>query len=192
MEGDIYCLTSPSGKKYVGQAVKVLSNGKTWGYKCRWRSHKIDARNGKDYCRLLNNAIRKYGSDAFTIELLHECKIEDLDSLENYYIVTLKTMSPNGYNLISGKSASRQSDETKELRRQSMIGKNKGKVLDKRSRIRSADADLPKYVRHYLDSSGKEGYRISNHPKLKDRSFVSKYVEMQQKLQMALQYLNSE
>lgn len=26
--GEIYCLTSPSNKKYVGQCVKILSNGK--------------------------------------------------------------------------------------------------------------------------------------------------------------------
>ena len=27
--GEIYCLTSPSGKKYIGQCCKYLSSGKT-------------------------------------------------------------------------------------------------------------------------------------------------------------------
>ena len=29
--GEIYCLTSPSGKKYIGQCVKELVSGKKWG-----------------------------------------------------------------------------------------------------------------------------------------------------------------
>ena len=85
----------------------------------------------------------------------------------------------------------RQSDETKELRRQSMIGKNLGKILNKRPRIREEDNSLPKYLRYNIDSSGKEGYRINNHPTLKDKSFVSKYISLEIKLQMALTYLNS-
>jgi hypothetical protein len=120
-----------------------------------------------------------------------ECDIADLDYYENIYIDHFKSMTPTGYNLISGKSESRQSEETKELRRQSMMGKNQGNVLEKRTRIRQEDADLPKYLRHYHDNSGKEGYRICNHPDLKDRSFVSKYSTMSEKLQMAMEYLNS-
>jgi hypothetical protein len=29
--GEIYCVTSPSNKKYVGQCVKILSSNKKWG-----------------------------------------------------------------------------------------------------------------------------------------------------------------
>jgi len=46
-------------------------------------------------------------------------------------------------------------------------------------------------LRHYKDSTGKEGYRISHHPNLKDRTFVGKYLTMEEKLQMAMEYLNS-
>jgi hypothetical protein len=49
--GEIYCLTSPSNKKYVGQCVKLLSSSKKWGYLNRWKEHIRDAKNGKDYCR---------------------------------------------------------------------------------------------------------------------------------------------
>jgi group I intron endonuclease len=189
--GDIYCITSPSNKKYVGQCVKLLSNGKKWGFMNRWKQHIRDATNGKDNCRLLNSAIRKYKPENFTVILIKECEIKDLDYYENLYITQLNSMTPCGYNLTSGKSTSRQSDETKELRRGSMIGKNLGKVLEKRPRQRFEDSNLPKYLRSYKDSSGKEGYRISNHPTLKDRSFVSKYTSMEDKLQMATEYLNS-
>lgn len=189
--GEIYCITSPSKRKYVGQCVKLLSSGKKWGYLKRQKQHIRDSINGKDYCRLLNNAIRKYNPENFTIELIKECEIKDLDYYENLYIEQLNTMTPNGYNLTSGRTTSRQSDETKELRRESMIGKNLGKILDKRPRKRPEDLNLPKYLRYYKDSSGKEGYRISHHPNLKEKSFVSKYTSMEDKLLLAIEYLNS-
>jgi hypothetical protein len=72
-----------------------------------------------------------------------------------------------------------------------MIGKNKGKIYPKRSRKREEDNELPKYVRHYIDNSGKEGYRISNHPMLKPKSFLSKSITMEEKLHLAINYLNN-
>lgn len=188
-KGHIYCITSPSGKNYVGQCVKRLSNGREWGYLKRWESHKRDAHNPKkDYCRLLNKAIRKYGAENFTIKLLKECYIFELDFYENIYIEVKDGMTPLGYNLIEGNS--RQSQETKQRRSKSMMGKNKGKVYSKRDRIRDEDSELPKYVRHYLDKTGKEGYRVSHHPLLKDKGFFGKYESMESKLSKALNYLN--
>lgn len=189
--GQIYCLTSPSGKKYIGQCVKILSNGKNWGYLNRWKQHCTDATNGKDYCRLLNNAIRKYSPKKFILELVIECSIDKLDYYENFYIDKFNTMTPHGYNLTSGKSNSRQSEETKQMRKESMMGKNKGKSFPKRKRKREEDEILPKYLRYYTDSSGKEGYRVNNHPRLVDRSFLSKKYTLEEKLNMALNYLNS-
>ena len=171
-QGEIYCLTSPSGKKYIGQCVQVLSNGKQWGYRNRWKQHVHDAQNGKDYCRLLNNAIRKYGPDTFTINLIKLCNLQDLDFFEKRYIEHFNTMTPHGYNLVSGRSNSRQSQETKNKRRDSMVDKNVGKVLSKRERKRPEDNSLPKYLRYYYDSSGNEGYRVSHHPQLSDKSFL--------------------
>ncbi len=190
-KGQIYCLISPSGKKYIGQCVCFTSSGKKHGYINRWKQHIRDATKGKDFCRLLNNAIRKYNPSLFKIELLEECIINDLDNRENYYITIHNSMVPNGYNLTSGKSLSRQSQETKDLRRESMLGKNKGKIHDKRQRIREEDNILPKYLRSYQDSSGKSGYRINNHPILKNRSFFGKYKSTEEKLNNALEYLNS-
>ncbi len=189
--GDIYCLISPSGKKYVGQCVKYLSNGKKWGYVNRWKDHLREIKYGKNYSRLLNNSIKKYGSNNFKIELLKECLTEELNYYETFYIHELNTLSPNGYNLTTGGSNGRNSEETKELKRNSMIGKNKGKILSKRQRKRPEDETLPKYLRYYIDKNGKEGYRISNHPNLKDKSFLSKKITLENKLELALKYLNS-
>ena len=189
-KGDIYLLISPSGKKYIGQAVCYLSSGKKYGFKKRWNGHKSEAKNHRDYCRLLDNAIRKYGHENFKIELLETVTIEKLDERENYWIKEHNSMTPNGYNLISGKSNSRQSLETRELRRQSMIGKNKGKEYPKMKRKREEDNLLPKYIRSYYDKTGKCGYRISNHPIIKTKSFLSKKLTMQEKLELALNWLD--
>lgn len=187
--GEIYCITSPSGKKYVGQCVKKLSNGKNLGHINRWKDHIRDS-NGRDCCRLLNLSIRKYGPENFKIELLIECKIEELDFFEIQFIETLNTLKPNGYNLTTGGSKSRHSKETCELKRASMLGKNKGKKYPKRPRKREEDNSLPKYIRYYKDLSGKEGYRISNHPVLKDKSFLGKNISLEEKLQKSLEYIN--
>ena len=99
-------------------------------------------------------------------------------------------MTPNGYNLTSGGGVTRYSEETNKLKSISMIGKNLGKRHPKRIRKREVDNQLPKYLRYYKDLTGKEGYRISNHPNLKDKSFLSKYISIEDKLQNALNYLN--
>ena len=186
--GEIYCVTSPSGKKYIGQCVKQLSSGKKWGYINRWKDHVRDAYS-KDYCRLLNCAIRKYGSENFKIEVIKECLIEELNNYEAFYIDSFGSLSPNGYNLMTSGSKNRHSEESNNLKRISMIGKNVGKRHPKRERKREEDNKLPKYVRYYTDINQKEGYRVSNHPILKDRSFVSKHLSLDVKLDLALKYL---
>jgi len=189
--GDIYCITSPSGKKYIGQAKKKLSSGKKWGYLSRWRDHIVDSKT-KNYCRLLNNAIRKYGHENLTVELIHECSVEELNDKEKYYISFYNTLSPNGYNLTSGGSNSKQSEETQMLKSKSMIGKNVGKIFPKRKRKYDEDDYLPKYVRCVRNKEGdKIGYMIQRHPVLKRRSFKNKKMTLEENYELALNYLNS-
>ncbi len=88
---DIYLVTSPSGKKYVGQT-KV-------GYLKRWKLHQH-----KSACKALYSAIAKYGADSFKVELIACCTTqENADLLERLLI---KEHSSNrngyGYNLTAG------------------------------------------------------------------------------------------
>ena len=188
--GEIYCVTSPSGKKYIGQCVKELIGGKKWGYISRWKEHIRDSKT-RNYCRLLNNAINKYQPENFLVELILECNIDQLDDYERHYINLYNTLTPNGYNLTSGGSICRQSEETRQLKKESMIGKNKGKIYPTRVRKNEEDNNLPKYIRHYRDSNEKEGYRISSHPTIKSKSFLSKTKTMEEKLALAIEYLNT-
>lgn len=185
--GDIYLLESPSGKKYIGQTVKHFNSGKKSGYLARWKAHISEAKRNINYSRLLDNAIRKYGSNNFKISLICECNtFEELNEKEKYYITFYNSLSPNGYNLTTGGNVNnKQSIESCLKKSQSLIGKNLGRILEKRERKNPEDNNLPKYVR-----SIKDGYRISNHPSKVDKTFRSKKLTMPEKLKLALNELD--
>lgn len=87
--GFIYCYTSPSGKKYIGQTRTTLK-------------HRAGA-NGKSYqgCSAFNNAIKKYGWENFQVEILEEVPLDVIDETEINYILDYDTINPNfGYNIV--------------------------------------------------------------------------------------------
>jgi group I intron endonuclease len=181
--GDIYLIEFPNDKKYVGQTVKFLKSGKKWGYISRWKAHINEAKRNLNYCRLLDNAIRKYGSNNCNLKLICEClTFDELDEREKFYIKEYNTLTPNGYNLTSGGSNNHiQSIETCQKKSESLKGKNLGRILEKRPRKNPEDNNLPKYVRRIND-----GYRICNHPSKIDRTFRSKKLTMEEKLKLVL------
>ena len=56
----------------------------------------------KKQCTYLNNAIRKYGKDSFTSELIKVCSLDKLDHYEQKYIKKYCSLFPTGYNLTTG------------------------------------------------------------------------------------------
>ena len=51
----------------------------------------------------IHKAIYKYGIDNFSLTILEECEISELDTREAYYIKTLKSQDKNiGYNICDG------------------------------------------------------------------------------------------
>lgn len=104
----IYCITnSVNGKQYVGQTVQEISN--------RWRQHvQCGGR-----CRALESAIKKYGSEAFSIaELCAASSQDELDQLEQLWIEKLVTIAPRGYNLSGGGGGiGKMHDDTKAILR---------------------------------------------------------------------------
>lgn len=93
--GLIYVVTNKgNGKKYVGQTVSSL--------KSRWSGH----RRSDSACRALAASIKKHGKDNFTIEEIANAESRDeLNSLEQFYVETLQTMVPFGYNIKAGGGA---------------------------------------------------------------------------------------
>ena len=97
MRGIIYKYTSPSGKSYIGQTVKSLS-----------QRARIDGKGYKN-CPVFYRAIKKYGFSNFECQILKEIINENpqdlggqLDYWEQYYITFYNTLSPNGYNVRAG------------------------------------------------------------------------------------------
>jgi group I intron endonuclease len=189
--GEIYCITSPSKKKYIGQCVCILSNGKPYGTIGRWKSHITDAhRSSGGTCRRLNYAIRKYTPAAFQIDVLLVTKLEYLDHYEERLIMEYDTINKDkGYNLRLGGNKSRLGSETRLLMSQAQMGEknhNYGKTpsLERRQKISDSLINsverfshngelLPKYVKH-IDWHDRKGYAIVSHPKCKIKYFVSR------------------
>lgn len=103
--GFIYCLTFPSGKKYVGKTEKTIKD--------RVSDHKRPT----NRCRLVRNAYNKYKT--FTVEKILEVDDKDLSYWEKHYIKEFKTLSPNGYNLTEGGEGGRHCEETRQKMRES-------------------------------------------------------------------------
>lgn len=103
MKGIIYKYTSPSGKAYIGQ---------TTNERRRKRQHKYNSShiNSKYYYLPFYEAIRKYGFDSFSYEVLYTIILDDakelhekLDNMEIYYIEKYNSYY-NGYNCTIGGS----------------------------------------------------------------------------------------
>lgn len=89
----IYCITNMiNGKKYIGKSVNI---------KRRWWEERARGRN-PDTSRIMPiySAIYKYGVENFKFDIIEECLPEELSKREQYWIESLHTLAPTGYNLL--------------------------------------------------------------------------------------------
>lgn len=82
-----------NGKCYVGKTLKSPAE--------RFSEHLRDARKPTEENRPLYRAIKKYGEDNFSLQVLEECADEFASSREIWYIKALKTYTC-GYNATTG------------------------------------------------------------------------------------------
>lgn len=88
----IYRITNKiNGKSYIGQSVDIEE---------RFKHHK-KYRRTCEYNKILYKAIKKYGIENFSFEIIDICKKEELDEKEIYYIEKYGTFK-NGYNMTKG------------------------------------------------------------------------------------------
>lgn len=122
----IYKFTSPSGKSYIGQTNNLIK---------RFSAHRRS--NVKTvFC----SAIKKYGFDNFTHEILKEnLNVDDANYWEEFFIKNHNTIYPFGYNLHSGGRNHVATIETKKkitdalLARPPMSDKTKAKMSESRT-----------------------------------------------------------
>lgn len=87
-----------NGKGYIGQTILDFDT--------RWSGHLY----GK---QAIDHAIRKYGADSFEHCILAMAEtLDQLNTLEEYYIKEQNTLAPNGYNLLPGGRNHQHSPET--------------------------------------------------------------------------------
>ena len=85
-------VNSINGKLYVGKTSKTLAQ--------RFRAHLSKVRNKVN--RHLYDAMNHHGVEHFSIHLIEEVPDDLVDEREAFWIATLGTRSPNGYNMTEG------------------------------------------------------------------------------------------
>jgi len=157
----IYKITSPSGKCYIGQSVKIEK---------RWSSHC-----NKKNCSPLKSAIEKHGRDNMKFEIIQELPKNKvvMNSYEIYFIELYNSVSPNGYNLKTGGVSCLYSEETKQKMSNSQKGKpkneetkrkisnsQKGKTHTEETRRKNSEANKgennPMYGKNHTEETKKK------------------------------------
>ena len=94
--GYIYKIVNTvDGKIYIGKTTTSL-------YK-RMKGHLAVAKRPRTYTSYLYNAINYYGQEAFRIELVEECSLDQIDERERYWIQKLHSQDHTiGYNIQEG------------------------------------------------------------------------------------------
>jgi hypothetical protein len=171
--------------KYVGQvSCFVGKNNKRCGANGRWSRHVSKALTGKQPFSdtTIWAAIKKHGAINFEIAVLETCPKERTDEREAYYIKTLNTLYPNGYNNLSGNH-------------QIPVEKKVSQELSSfySTARKETMPDLPMYmvyVKARPETYCGEGFAIINHPKSRPKYFCSKKLSLDEKRGLALNYLN--
>jgi len=135
-----------TGKKYIGRSIQP---------KIRKQQHIRLARNGSQ--NPFHCALREYGIEAFSYRILEE-NIHDkhLTKRENFYIESLDTLSPNGYNQNYGRV---YSEETRN--KLSVAGSKKSYWVTDPNGVSTKIINLTKFCReHGLDT--KTMFNVSN------------------------------
>jgi group I intron endonuclease len=182
-EGFIYKITCKTeGKSYIGQT--------TYSVEERYGQHLQKASTQTSNCRLVSEAIHKYGVSDITIETIVKVPSEELDQKEQDFIKAFNTLHPNGYNLTTGGTKGTEfCAESKARVSQGQIG-NRRKAKE---RVHVVDKLYPKYVAIVTENGKILGCRVTGFPtgiteqEYYEEKFISLKLTMEQKLMIAKQ-----
>lgn len=142
----IYKITNLlNGNAYIGQSIDI---------EYRWYQHFNEAYkdNRGDYNTAFHKAIRKYGENNFKKEVLEECKLEELNEREVFWIQYYNTYNGKGYNMTpGGKSLKGESHPKAKLQ--------EGEVIEIRKRWAACNISTRELYYDYQDRIGKSGFK---------------------------------
>lgn len=128
--GFIYKITSPSDKVYIGQTINFEK-----------RVNHYKKLNCKTQIRLYNSLL-KYGFDSHKIEIIENCKFDELNNRERYYQELYDCIN-KGLNLIYTNTSEKRKLISEETRKK-MSESGKIKVFSKEHRENISKAERPK------------------------------------------------
>jgi hypothetical protein len=188
----IICLETK--KIYVGQAVSHILNHnryRPYGRKGRFKCHISEAFSKKTkQCHYLNNAIRKYGVDKFTVELITVCSISNADKMETYYINKYSSLCPNGYNLNTGGTQFNHTIDSRKRVSEGVIKYYKNRKFKRfiESGIKEINSDSMKYIRPLNRYKKQYGWYVYINGKKAD--FGGVHISLENSKIMALKFIN--
>jgi|ERR1700677_1399618 len=135
----VYKITNKiNGNCYIGQTTKSLEE--------RFAEHCLPS----SKCYALSGAIKKYGKQNFSIELLVAYNnFEDLNNAEEYFIAWYNCLAPNGYNLTSGGKQERLSEVSRQkssISHKKLFAEGKTPWLPKKGESRSPQTQFKKGI----------------------------------------------
>ena len=151
-----------NGKVYIGKTTRTADE--------RWVSLLYEINRGSH--APIHNAIRKYGAESFTADILYEAQTyEELSKMETFFIIMHQShKSENGYNLTLGGDGAApgelnpmwgktHTDEVKAALRARRLGtKNSPESNEKRRQAESGEKN-PAYGKVYMNAAAVEGRR---------------------------------
>jgi len=205
---EIYKITNKTNQKiYIGQAVSHIRKHNKFvphGTIGRFNTHIQEAlgnNNTKYSCRNLNNAIKKYGKNNFTLELLYNCSLDDANKIESEEIVKHNSLVPNGYNLVTNCKSFCPSIEFRKSLSSGLINS----LLDKRiKRIMKYNLNISDNYEMYVTPKNRDriqcGWRIrlrdivlSNKkiPSNKEFEFTSQLISLEENKLRAIEFIKN-
>jgi hypothetical protein len=193
---EIYKITNTENLKvYIGQAVSHRISGlkiRPHGMENRFKQHKLAASNEpKPYyqCNALNRAMRKYGIEKFTLQLVCYCSLDDANRVESDEIIKHNSIVPNGYNITTScKSIQKPSIE---FRTKISAGHNKTndeKRLETYNTLNFEGDNIEKYIVPLKKQGEQIGWQISKDKK-NYITFKSSFISLDQNKQRAIDFI---
>ena len=193
---EIYKITNTiSQKVYIGQAVSHRIDGvkiRPHGMESRFKQHKSAASSEpKQYyqCNALNNAMRKYGTENFTIQLICNCSLDDANRVESDEIIKHNSIVPDGYNITTScKSIQKPSIE---FRTKISAGHNKTndeRRLETYNMLNFEGENIEKYIVPLTKQKKQIGWQINKGNK-NYITFKSSFISLDENKQRAIDFI---